>query len=82
MAANIGSYGGASFGDYDFPKPCIAVMAYTGHSNFTENDPIANVFTVERRVNALRKAGIEVEYRKYKNVGHGSGIGISTDAKR
>jgi acetyl esterase/lipase len=48
-------------------------MAYTGQSNFTENDPptfvtvsendpIANVSTVERRVTALRKAGIEVEF--------------------
>ncbi|MCY8034303.1 alpha/beta hydrolase [Bacillus sonorensis] len=92
MAANIGSYGAAGFGEYDLPKPCIVVMAYTGHSNFTENDPptfvtvsendpIAKVSTVERRVNAMRNAGIEVEYRKYKNAGHGFGLGIGTDAE-
>ncbi|MCY7939619.1 alpha/beta hydrolase [Bacillus inaquosorum] len=92
MAANIGSFGAAGFGEYDLPKPCIVVMAYTGHSNFTENDPptfvtvsendpIANVSTVERRVNAMRNAGIEVEYRKYKNAGHGFGLGIGTDAE-
>ena len=67
-------------------------MAYTGHSSFTRNDPptfvvqgendgIVSVSTVERRVDAMRKAGIEVEYHKYRNVGHGFGLGIGTDAE-
>jgi acetyl esterase/lipase len=31
---------------------------------------------VDRRVGNLRNAGIEVEYRKYKNAGHGFGLGV------
>lgn len=92
MAANIGSYGVASFKGSDIPKPSAIVMAYTGHQNFTQNDPptfvtsseddpIASVYTVERRVNAMRSAGIDVEYRKYKNASHGFGLGIGTDAQ-
>jgi hypothetical protein len=29
----------------------------------------------------MRNAGIEVEYRKYKNAGHGFGLGVGTDAE-
>jgi acetyl esterase/lipase len=67
-------------------------MAYTGHSPFTQNDPptfvvqgeddgIVNVSTVDKRVDAMRNAGIEVEYHKYRNVGHGFGLGTGTDAE-
>jgi acetyl esterase/lipase len=92
MAAQIGSYGPAGYGDYDLPRPRVVVMAYTGHSSFTRNDPptfvvqgendgIVNVSTVDRRVDAMRNAGIEVEYHKYRNVGHGFGLGIGTNAE-
>ena len=92
MAAQIGSYGPAGYGGYDLPRPRVVVMAYTGHSSFTRNDPptfvvqgendgIVNVSTVDRRVDAMRNAGIEVEYHKYRNVGHGFGLGIGTDAE-
>ena len=67
-------------------------MAYTGHSPFTQNDRptfvvqgedngIVNVSTVDKRVDAMRDAGIEVEYYKYRNVGHGFGLGTGTDAE-
>jgi acetyl esterase/lipase len=67
-------------------------MAYTGHSTFTRNDPptfvvqgeddgIVNVSTVDRRVAAMRNAGLEVAYRKYRNVGHGFGLGTGTPAE-
>jgi len=92
MAAQIGSYGPARYGGYDLPRPRVVVMAYTGHSSFTsddpptfvvqgENDGIVNVSTVDRRVDAMRNAGIEVEYHKYRNVSHGFGLGIGTDAE-
>lgn len=92
MAAQIGAYGPARYGGYDLPRPRVIVMAYTGHSSFTredpptfvvqgENDGIVNVITVDRRVDAMRNAGIEVEYHKYPNVGHGFGLGIGTDAE-
>jgi acetyl esterase/lipase len=92
MAAQIGSYGPAGYGDYNLPRPTVVVMAYTGHSSFTRNDPptfvvqgendgIVNVPTVDRRVYAMRNAGIEVEYHKYRNVSHGFGLGIGTGAE-
>jgi acetyl esterase/lipase len=92
MAAQVGSYGPAGYGDYDLPRPRVVVMAYTGHSPFTQNDPptfvvqgeddgIVNVSTVDKRVDAMRDAGIEVEYHKYRSVGHGFGLGTGTDAE-
>ena len=92
MAAYLGSYGPAVFGGDDLPQPGTVVMAYTGHNDYTkndpptfvtvsENDPIANASTMERRVNALRNAGIDVEFRKYRTAGHGFGLGIGTDAE-
>jgi acetyl esterase/lipase len=92
MAAQVGSYGPSGYGGYDLPRPRVVVMAYTGHSSFTRNDPptfvvqgendgIVNVPTVDKRVDAMRDAGIEVEYHKYRNVSHGFGLGTGTDAE-
>ena len=92
MVGNIALNGTASFGGYDLPKPRIVIIAYTGHTSFSENYPpafitvseddrIVNVSVVDRRVENLRNAGIEVEYRKYKNAGHGFGLGVGTDAE-
>ena len=47
----------------------------------SRDDGIVNVSTVDRRVENLRGAGVEVEYRKYRNAGHGFGLGIGTDAE-
>lgn len=92
MVAQIASYSPARYGNYNLPRPCVVVMAYTGHPYFTkndpptfvvqgENDPIVNVSAVDRRVDAMRNAGIEVEYHKYRDIGHGFGLGIGTDAE-
>jgi acetyl esterase/lipase len=92
MVGNIALNGTASFGGDDLPKPRVVVIAYTGHKIFSENYPpafitvseddrIVNVSVVDRRVENLRNAGIEVEYRKYKNAGHGFGLGVGTDAE-
>ncbi len=92
LVASIGSYGTAGFGGSDIPKPCSVIMAYTAHSDFSGDDPptfvmvseddnIVDVPTVERRVEALKNAGIEVEYHKYKDIGHGFGLGIGTEAE-
>ena len=92
MVGNIALNGTIRFGGYDLPKPRIVVIAYTGHTSFSENYPpafftvseddgIVNVSVVDRRVQSLRNIGIEVEYRKYKNAGHGFGLGVGTDAE-
>ncbi len=75
----------------DLPKPAIVVIAYTGQRSYSgdfppafitasADDPIANAATVDARVRNLREAGVEVEYRRYKNAGHGFGVGEGTDA--
>jgi acetyl esterase/lipase len=92
MAASLGSYGPAAFGGDELPRPATVVMLYTGHSEYTkddpptfvavgENDSIANPGTMERRVNALKAAGIDAEFHQYPNLGHGFGLGIGTSAE-
>jgi len=92
MTASIGSHGVAAFGGDEVPKPTTVVMAYTAHSDISarepptfvivgERDGIAPPSVMERRVAALRRAGAEVDYRVYKNLGHGFGPGIGTDAE-
>jgi acetyl esterase/lipase len=92
MAAAIGSHGVASYGGGDIPKPSAVVMAYTGHSDYSSDEPptfvvvgeqdgIAPPAVMERRVEALRRSGTEVEYHKYENLGHGFGLGTGTSAE-
>jgi acetyl esterase/lipase len=92
MAARLSSYGTARYGAASCPKPVTAVIAYTAHSDFTAGDPatftvaggrdgIAPPRTMERRVNAMRAAGIDVEYHMFPNAPHGFGIGVGTDAE-
>lgn len=92
MAAMIGSYGTARLGGAELPKPSAVVMLYTGHSDVAPTEPptfvavgdadaIAPAATMERRVAALRRQGTAVEYRKYRGVGHGFGLGSGTSAE-
>lgn len=92
MAASIGSHGTARFGGSDLPPPAVVVMAYTAHSDVGKTEPptfalvgardgIAPPASMERRVEALRRLGTEVDYRVYPGVGHGFGLGIGTSAE-
>ena len=92
MAATIGSHGVERFGGDALPKPSTVVMVYTGHSEFSSDEPptfvvvgeqdgIAPASRMEWRVGALRRQGTEVEYRQYPGVGHGFGLGIGTSAE-
>ena len=75
MAAWLGSYGPAAFGGDDLPRPAV-VMQYTGHADYTQEDPptfacvgendgIASWRTMERRVAALSALGIPTEFHHY-----------------
>jgi acetyl esterase/lipase len=92
MVGNIALSGVGKYGGGNLPKPVAAVIAYTGQSTFSAdfspafitvaaNDGIANVNTVERRVENLKNAGVEVEYHRYESAGHGFGLGTGTDAE-
>lgn len=39
MVAYLGSYGPSAFGGDDLPRPSAVIMQYTGHSDYTKNDP-------------------------------------------
>jgi acetyl esterase/lipase len=92
MAGNIALNGVSAYRGGNLPKPATVVIAYTGQSSWSgnfspafitvaANDGIANINTVERRVENLRNAGVEVEYRRYQSAGHGFGLGTGTDAE-
>jgi acetyl esterase/lipase len=92
MAAGIGSYGTAPFGGSELPKPAALVLLYTGHSDVASTEPptfvavgdadgIAPPAMMEQRVATLRKLGTDVEYRKYRGVAHGFGLGTATTAE-
>jgi len=92
MAAAIGSHGVAAYGGVNAPRPSAVVMAYTGHSDYASVEPptfvvvgaedgIAPPAAMTRRVEALRRTGTQVEYREYKGLGHGFGLGIGTAAE-
>ena len=92
MAAWLGSYGPAAFGGADLPRPGAVIMQYTGHSDYTENDPptyacvgendgIASWRTMETRINNLSAIGIDTEFHKYTGLNHGFGLGTGTVAE-
>lgn len=92
MVGNIALRGVASYGGGDHPGPATAVIAYTGQGSssrdfppcfitVSEDDRIVNAATVERRVRDLERAGVEVEFHKYRAAGHGFGLGLGTEAE-
>lgn len=92
MAASLGSYGPAAFGGDDLPRPAAAVIQYTGHSDYTRNDPptyscvgsrdgIASYMTMQNRLQAMSNLGIDTEFHVYDGLGHGFGIGTGTVAE-
>ncbi|MDR2300944.1 MAG: alpha/beta hydrolase [Deltaproteobacteria bacterium] len=92
MAARLASYGTGAYGGKNLPPPVTAVIAYTGHTDWTRNDPptftivgerdgIANHAVMERRVNAMKAAGIDTKFHKYPGLGHGFGAGTGTAAQ-
>ena len=91
MAAWLGSYGPAAFGGDSLPQPGAVIMQYTGHSDYTENDPptfacvgesdgIANWRVMQQRIEALSSLGIPTEFHHYPGLRHGFGLGTGTAA--
>lgn len=92
MVGNIALSGVSAYGGHHLPKPGTVIIAYTGQSTYSPdfpptfmtvaaNDGIASIATVERRVQNLKAAGVEVEYHRYQTAGHGFGTGKGTDAE-
>ena len=92
MAAYLGSYGTKYFGGDDLPKPGAVIMQYTGHGEYSEEDPptfvcvgkndgIANWQTMKRRIDAMSALGIPTEFHAYDGLSHGFGLGTGTVAE-
>lgn len=92
MAAWLGSYGTAAFGEEELPRPAAVIMQYTGYSEYSENDPptyacvgendgIANWQIMESRLDNMETLGIETEFHKYPGLRHGFGLGTGTTAE-
>jgi acetyl esterase/lipase len=92
MAAYIGTHGVERFGGDKIARPGAVVMAYTGHTDYSKNDPptfavigendhIAMPSVMGRRIKGLKAKGIDAELRKYPGLGHGFGPGIGTGAE-
>ena len=94
MAATIGSYGVQQFGGTEgIPKPDVAVIQYTGHTDYNpngepatfvcagESDGIADYRIMQARINNLKAMGVATEFHSYRGLGHGFGLGVDTIAE-
>ena len=92
MAAWLGSYGTAAFGEEAYPRPAAVIMQYTGLSEVTGTEPptyncvgtgdgIANYRTMERRIEAIRSNGSDAEIEVFTGLPHGFGLGTGTVAE-
>lgn len=92
MAAWLGSYGTAAFGEEDLPRSAAVIMQYTGYSEYSEFDPptyacvgendgIASWQLMQRRLELLDGLGIDTEFHVYPGLSHGFGLGTGTTAE-
>ena len=91
MAAWLGSYGTAAFGEKEYPRPGAVIMQYTGLSEVYGNEPptyncvgtndgIASYHTMERRIAAIQANGTDAMIEVFPGLSHGFGLGTGTVA--
>lgn len=91
MAAWLGSYGTAYFGEEEYPAPAAVIMQYTGLSSVTEQEPptyacvgtsdyIASYESMEQYISRLRRNGTNAEIEVFTGLSHGFGLGEGTVA--
>ena len=92
MAAWLGSYGTAAFGEAEYPRPGTVIMQYTGlnevHGNepptyncVGTNDGIASYRTMENRIAAIQANGTDAMIEVFPGLSHGFGLGTGTVAE-
>ena len=92
MAAWLGSYGTAAFGEKDYPRPGAVIMQYTGLSEVYGNEPptcncvgtndgITSYRTMERRITAIQANGTDAMIEVFPGLSHGFGLGTGTVAE-
>lgn len=92
MAAWVGRYKTAAFGEKEYPKPAAVIMQYTGLGDYSEADPptfacvgdddgIADWRVMKARLDAMSALGIDTEFHHYPGLRHGFGLGTGTAAE-
>ena len=81
-----------NIGGGDLPRPGAVVMQYTGHSEYSKDDPptyacvgendgIANWRTMQNRLEQMSALGIDTEFESFSGLSHGFGLGTGTVAE-
>lgn len=92
MAAWLGSYGTAAFGERDYSEPAAVIMQYTGLSDVTGNEPptyacvgtsdgIASYRSMESYISRIRENGTDAQIEVFDGLRHGFGLGEGTVAE-
>lgn len=92
MAAWLGSYGTAAFGEDAWPAPGAVIMQYTGLSDVTgeepptyacvgTNDGIASYRSMEDYIHRIQDNGTDAEIEVFDGLRHGFGLGEGTVAE-
>ena len=89
MAAWLGSYGTAYFGEKEYPAPAAVIMQYTGLSQVTGMEPptyacvgtsdgIASYRSMENYISQIQQNGINTKIEVFNGLSHGFGLGEGT----
>lgn len=92
MAAWLGSYTPAAFGEADESQPGAVIMQYTGHTELLGNEPptyacvgtndgIASAGMMQWRIDQIKAAGTDAEIEIFDGLSHGFGLGTGTVAE-
>ncbi|MBR2594053.1 MAG: prolyl oligopeptidase family serine peptidase [Firmicutes bacterium] len=92
MAAWLGSYGTAAYGEKEYPAPGAVIMQYTGLSEVNGNEPptyncvgtfdsIADYEIMERRIEQIKANGTDARIDVFYGLPHGFGLGTGTGAE-
>jgi acetyl esterase/lipase len=92
MAAWLGTYGTASFGERPYPRPAACVVNYTGLSEVTGAEPptysavgtsdwIADYRTMQARIRGIQANGTDARIEVFRGLSHGFGLGTGTVAE-
>lgn len=92
MAAWLGSYGTAAFGENEYPAPASVILQYTALSEVTGNEPptyacvgtndgIASYRAMQERIERIQANGTDAEIEIFNGLEHGFGLGEETIAE-
>ena len=92
MAAWLGTYGTAAFGEKEYPAPGAVIMQYTGLSEVTGTEPptyacvgtrdgIAPYQIMQQRIRRIQTNGTAAQIEVFPGLSHGFGLGEGTVAE-